>query len=441
MKIAVAGTGYVGLVAGVVFANIGNSVTCVDIDQNKVELMKKGVSPIFESGLEELMKNNKERLDYTTDYKRAYESADVIFIAVGTPEQSDGSANLTYVYNVCEQIVESIIKDTVVVIKSTVPVGTNDKIASFFEEKLVNKNIKVAVVSNPEFLAQGTAVRDALYASRIVLGIEDDWAIDIMEKLYAPLLKEPYNQVMVKMNKRASAEMTKYASNGFLALKISYINEIANLCEKVGANIEDVTKGMGYDPRIGNRFLKSGIGYGGSCFPKDTKALYHISKEVDSEIRLIRETIEINKEQKTKLFKQAYNDFNGELKGKKVAILGVTFKPGTDDLREAPSIDNVKLLLESGADVTVFDPVGLNNFKKIFGDQITYEDNIEEAILDKEIVFILTEWPEIIEFSLEKYIKLMKKPFIYDGRNCYKLSDVKKSKILKYYSIGRETIN
>ncbi len=440
MKIAVAGTGYVGLVSGVSFAHIGHNVTCVDVDEKKVELMKKGKSPIYESGLEELMVKNKERLDYTTDYKSAYANADVIFIAVGTPEKDDGSADLSYVYDVCEQIAQSIIKDTVVVIKSTVPVGTNDKIASFFKEKMAKKNINVAVVSNPEFLAQGTAVRDTLYAPRIVIGVEDEWAEKIMDNLYAPFLKEPYNQVLLKMDKRVSAEMTKYASNNFLALKISFVNEIANLCEKLGANIEDVTKGMGLDPRIGDKFLRAGIGYGGSCFPKDTKALHHLSKEFDSELSLVRDTIEINKRQKVKLFYQAYNDFNGNLEDKKVAILGVTFKPGTDDLREAPSIDNVKLLLNHGVDITVFDPVGLDNFKKIFGDKVKYEDSVESAILDKDIVFIMTEWPEIINFPLENYSKLMKTPIIYDGRNCYNINEAKKIKRLQYKSVGRKFI-
>ena len=441
MKIAVAGTGYVGLVAGVAFASIGHDVTCVDVDEKKIEIMKKGICPIYEQGLEELMINNKDRLDYTIDYKTAYQNADVIFIGVGTPEQVDGSANLTYVYNVCEQIIDSINKNTVVVVKSTVPVGTNDKLAKLFNDKLKDKDYKVAVVSNPEFLAQGTAVRDTLYAPRIVIGVEDKWAEGLMDKLYAPLLKEPYNQTLVKMDKRASAEMTKYASNDFLALKISYVNEIANLCEKLGANIEDVTRGMGFDSRIGNKFLKSGIGFGGSCFPKDTQALYWLSKQVGYEARLIRETIAVNKEQKIKLFHQAYNDFDGDLQNKNVAILGVTFKPGTDDLREAASIDNVKLLLEYGAKVTVFDPVGLQNFKKIFGDSITYCDDIESTIVDKDIVFIMTEWPEVITFPLEKYIELMKTPIIYDGRNCYTLEEVEKVKKLIYTSIGRKKIN
>lgn len=434
MEISVAGTGYVGLVAGVAFSEIGHNVTCVDVDVNKIVRMKNGECPIYEPYLQELMIKNKKRLDYTNDYKKAYLNADVIFIGVGTPEQSDGSANLTYVYKVCEQIVESIKSDKVVVIKSTVPVGTNDKIAFYFTKKLKNK-CRVAVVSNPEFLAQGSAVHDTLYAPRIVVGVQDEWAEKIIDELYAPLTREPYNQILLKMN-RCSAEMTKYASNDFLALKISYINEIANLCEKLGANIEDVTKGMSYDSRIGNKFLKAGIGYGGSCFPKDTKALYWLSKKVGVEARLVRETIEVNKEQKVKLFSKAYEEFHGDFNGKKVAILGATFKPDTDDLREGPSIDNIKLLLGYGADVHIYDPVGIENIKKMFGNEISYSQNIDKAILNAEICMIMTEWKEIRNYDKTKYTKLMKYPNVYDGRNCYSPDEMKKTGV-HYYSIGR----
>lgn len=434
MKIAVAGTGYVGLVAGVAFSEIGHKVTCVDVNKDKVEKMRAGTCPIYEPQLQELMNKNKANLEYTIDYKNAYNQADVIFIGVGTPEQPDGSANLTYVYKVCEQVVESIKSDKIVVIKSTVPVGTNDKIAFYFEQNLKSK-CKVAVVSNPEFLAQGSAVHDTLYAPRIVVGVEDDWAEKILDELYEPLTREPYNQKLLKMN-RCSAEMTKYASNDFLALKISYINEIANLCEKLGANIEDVTKGMSYDPRIGDRFLKAGIGYGGSCFPKDTKALYWLSKKVGAETRLIRETIEVNKEQKVKLFTKAHEDFHGDFDKRKVAILGATFKPNTDDLREGPSIDNIRLLLGYGANIFIYDPVGLENIKKIFGERITYCKTIDEAIIDADLCMIMTEWKEIKEYNISKYSELMKSPYLYDGRNCYEIENVKKNHI-RYFSIGR----
>ena len=275
MKIAVAGTGYVGLVTGVALANIGHNVTCVDLDDKKIEIMKNGISPIYEKDLEDLMKKNSERLNYTTDYKNAYKDAEVIIVGVGTPERADGSANLDYVYAVCEQIAESVENDCVVVIKSTVPIGTNDDIEKFLRNNVKN-NVKINVASNPEFLAQGTAVRDTLFASRIVIGTECEEARKVLEKMYEPLTKDPYNVPILSTNRR-SAEMIKYASNDFLALKISYINEVANLCEKLGANIQDVSKGMGYDSRIGNKFLNAGIGYGGSCFPKDTKALHWLS--------------------------------------------------------------------------------------------------------------------------------------------------------------------
>lgn len=434
MKIAVAGTGYVGLVAGVAFSEIGHHVTCVDVNEEKVKKMSEGDCPIYEPHLQELMIKNSNRLNYTTDYKTAYKNADVIFIGVGTPEQPDGSANLTYVYIVCEQIIESIESDKVVVIKSTVPVGTNDKIAFYFDKKLKNK-CKVAVVSNPEFLAQGSAVHDTLYAPRIVVGVQDDWAEKIIDELYEPLTKEPYNQTLLKMN-RCSAEMTKYASNDFLALKISYVNEIANLCEKLGANIEDVTKGMSYDPRIGDRFLKAGIGYGGSCFPKDTKALYWLSKKVGAETRLIRETIEVNKEQKIKLFTKAHEDFYGNFDGKKVAILGATFKPNTDDLREGPSIDNIRLLLGYGAEIYIYDPVGLDNVKNIFINRINYCNTIDDALKDADICMIMTEWTDIENYDISRFLELMKTPYVYDGRNCYN-PKIMKEKGIHYFSIGR----
>lgn len=434
MKIAVAGTGYVGLVAGVAFAEIGHDVTCVDIDDKKVQIMEQGICPIYEEGLQELMVKNKKRLTYTLDYKNAYKNAEIIFIGVGTPEKADGSANLSYVFEVVDNIIESIEKDTVIVVKSTVPVGTNDKIEKYCKEKLLNK-CKIAIVSNPEFLAQGNAVKDTLFAPRFVIGVEDEWAEKIMERFYYPLTKEPYCQTMVKTN-RASAEMIKYASNDFLALKISYINEIANLCEKLGANINDVTKGMGLDSRIGNRFLQAGIGYGGSCFPKDTKALHWLSKQVGCESILIRDAIAVNQKQKTKMFFQLFNDFNHNIKDKKIAVLGVTFKPNTDDLREAPSIDNVKLLLNHDAKVCVFDPVGLDNFKKIFGDSIDYSNSIDECIMGADACMIMTEWNEIKSYDMNGFSNFMKEAIIYDGRNCFSLNPIDSTRIT-YKSVGR----
>ena len=429
-KIAVAGTGYVGLVAGVCFAEKGHQVMCVDVDEEKVKTMKKGISPIYEQDLEELMqKNYKEgRLDYTTDYKKAYKDADAIFIGVGTPEQPDGSANLSYIATVSRQIAESIEKDCLVVVKSTVPIGTNDKVEQFIKDFLVH-NVKVEVASNPEFLAQGTAVRDTLEAKRIVIGTESKEAEKMLMEIY-----EPFELPTVSVSRR-SAEMIKYASNDFLALKISYMNDIANLCELVGANIEDVAKGMSYDPRIGSNFLRAGIGYGGSCFPKDTKALKYLAKQNGYRLKTVEAAVDVNSEQKTKLYKKACDrliTFNGL----KVAVLGLAFKPGTDDLREAPSLDNVELLLKQGANIYAYDPVAEENFKKKYPDQITYVKTPNEALKQANVCFIFTEWKEIKEIKPETYKKLMKTPLVYDGRNIYGLEEMKNANV-EYYSIGR----
>ncbi len=450
-RIAVAGTGYVGLVAGVCFAEVGHQVTCVDIDENKINLMKQGISPIYEVGLEELMQKNyaNGRLNYTIDYKSAYKDADVIFIGVGTPELSDGSANLSYIATVARQIAEIIEKDCLVVVKSTVPVGTNDKVEQFIHDFLphdgeiligngsgADKKIRVEVASNPEFLAQGSAIHDTLHAARIIIGTESKWAEEILNKIY-----KPFNLPIVSVN-RKSAEMIKYASNDFLALKISYMNDIGNLCELVGADIQDVAKGMSFDERIGSKFLNAGIGYGGSCFPKDTKALEYLAKQHGYDLRTVKATIDVNTDQKTMLYKKACKrliTFNGL----KVAVLGLTFKPGTDDLREAPSLENVPLLLEQGAEVYAYDPVGVNNFKKYYPEGqkkrgiIKYAENIQETLEGANVCFIFTEWGEIKEVTPKEYKKLMKTPLVYDGRNIYRSKDMKEAGV-EYYSIGRK---
>lgn len=433
MNIVVAGTGYVGLVTGACLSEVGHTVTCVDIDEKKVEIMKQGISPIYEPGLDELLERNyKEgRLDFTTDYANAYKNADIVFIGVGTPERVDGSANLDYVFGVCKQIAENVTKDCLVVVKSTVPIGTNDRVEEFLKENVVN-NVHIEVASNPEFLAQGTAVVDTLHASRIVIGVESRKAEEKLRYVY-----ERFNQPIVVTNRR-SAEMIKYASNDFLALKISFMNEMANVCEIVGADIQDVAKGMSYDSRIGNKFLNAGLGYGGSCFPKDTKALHWLANDSGYEIKTIKATIEVNENQKYKLFRKAKQEF-GSLKGMKVAVLGLTFKPGTDDLREAPSIPNVRRLLDEGAEIVAYDPVGVNNFKKLFPTEITYVNTPEETLVDADMAFIFTEWNEIKELKLSKYEELMNTSIIFDGRNCYNLDDVYNYKI-DYYSIGRQSV-
>jgi len=441
LNIAVAGTGYVGLVSGVCMAHRGHYVTCVDIDEKKITMMQQGISPIYEQDLEELMYVNEERLSYTTDYKSAYKNADAIFIGVGTPEQPDGSANLSYIATVARQIAETVEKDCLVVVKSTVPVGTNDKVEQFIKDFLVN-NVKVEVASNPEFLAQGTAVRDTLEAARIIIGTNSIKAEDTLMAIY-----EPFGLPIVSVSRR-SAEMIKYAANDFLALKISYMNDIANLCELVGADIEDVARGMGYDSRIGSKFLNAGIGYGGSCFPKDTKALDYLATLHGYELRTVKAAIDVNNDQKVLLYKKACQrliTFNGL----KVAVLGLTFKPGTDDLREAPSLDNVPLLLAQGADIYAYDPVGSENFRKRFPEtsserdreygkgSIHYVRSAEAALDGANVCFIFTEWGEIKAVMPEDYKRLMRTPLVYDGRNIYDVKEMRESGV-EYYSIGRK---
>ena len=435
-KIAVSGTGYVGLVAGVCFAEVGHQVICVDVDEEKIKMLKQGISPIYEAGLEELLKKNLAagRIDFTTDYKLAYKDADAIFIGVGTPEQPDGSANMYYIATVARLIAESAEKDCLVVLKSTVPVGTADNVEQFIKDFLVN-GVKIEVASNPEFLAQGSAVHDTLHAARIIIGTESKWAEDMLKQIYAP-----FKLPIVTVSRR-SAEMIKYASNNFLALKISFMNDIANLCELVGADIQDVALGMSYDERIGSRFLNAGVGYGGSCFPKDTKALLYLARQNGYELRTVKAAIDVNKDQKTILYRKASKRLI-TFSGLKVAVLGLTFKPGTDDLREAPSLDNVPLLLEQGADIYAYDPVGMNNFKKKYPEgqhkngSITYVDNIEEALNNANVCFVFTEWDEIKAVKPEVYKKLMRTPLVYDGRNIYNTQDMEAAGV-EYYSIGR----
>lgn len=437
MEIVVAGTGYVGLVAGVCFAEKGHNVTCVDTDERKVALMEKGISPIYEKDLEELMRKNYAagRLHYTMDYKNAYKEPDAIFIGVGTPEQPDGSANLSYIATVSRQIAENIEKDCLVVVKSTVPVGTNDKVEQFIHDFLVHKEVKIEVASNPEFLAQGSAVHDTLHAARIVIGTESSMAEELLQKIY-----EPFHLPVVSVSRR-SAEMIKYASNDFLALKISYMNEIANLCELVGANIEDIAKGMSYDERIGSDFLKAGIGYGGSCFPKDTKALKFIARQHGYTLKTIEAAVDVNERQKTRLFHKAC-DRMITFQNLRVAVLGLAFKPGTDDLREARSVDNIQLLLENGADIFAYDPVAESNCKKNFPEgtyekgSITYVSSPEAALEGANICFVFTEWKEIKEIKASEYKKLMQTPLVYDGRNIYNPSAMAVEGV-EYYSIGR----
>lgn len=436
MKIAVAGTGYVGLVAGVCFAEAGHDVTCVDVDEKKVEIMRQGISPIYEEGLEELMRKNNARgtLHFTTDYREAYRDAQAIFIGVGTPEMPDGSANLSYIATVSRQIAETVERDCLVVVKSTVPVGTNDKVEQFIKDFLVH-DVKVEVASNPEFLAQGTAVHDTLHAARIIIGTQSREAEEMLKEIYAP-----FGLPIVSV-KRRSAEMIKYACNDFLALKISYMNDIANLCELVGADITDVAKGMSYDERIGARFLNAGIGFGGSCFPKDTKALKFLAREHGYQLRTVEACVEVNSVQKVRLFEKAKERMIS-FSGLKAAVLGLTFKAGTDDLREAPSIDNLKLLLSAGADVYAYDPKGEERAKQLFpagkgeAGSMQYVGSPEEALSGANICFVFTEWGEIKAIEPKRFKELMHTPLVYDGRNLYDPGQMKEAGV-EYYSIGR----
>ena len=429
MKLAVAGTGYVGLVAGVCFAEKGHTVTCVDVDEQKIERMRAGESPIYEEGLEELLKKNlsEGRLFFTADYKSAYVDADAIFIGVGTPELPDGSANLSYIATVCREIAESVTRNCLVVVKSTVPVGTNDKVEQYIRDNLM-ADVTVRVASNPEFLAQGKAVYDTLHATRIIIGTEDETAERILREIY-----EPFGLPVVSVSRRSS-EMIKYACNNFLALKISYINDIANLCELVGASIDDVAEGMRFDPRIGAKFLNAGVGYGGSCFPKDTKALRYLAKQNGYELRTVDAAVEINTAQKTRLFEKAKKRFM-TFENLKVAVLGLSFKPGTDDLREAPSVDNVKLLIEHGAQVTCYDPVAAENFSRRYPN-IPIANTPQEALKGAFCCFVFTEWDEIKRLKPETFKQNMRIPLVYDGRNIFDPDEMRRADV-EYYSIGR----
>lgn len=432
MNIVVVGTGYVGLVTGVALAHIGHQVTCVDVDEEKVERMKRGISPIYEPGIEPLMKGNMEanRLFFTTDGVRAYQEADVIYIAVGTPENEDGSANLAYLKQAVRDIASAVTKDVIVVTKSTVPVGTNHEIQRMFKQ--LAPHVHIDVVSNPEFLREGSAVHDTFHGDRIVIGADDERAAAVVADIHRPF------GIPIFHTDIRSAEMIKYASNAFLATKISFINEIANICEKVGADVEQVAAGMGMDERIGSSFLRAGIGYGGSCFPKDTKALAKIAANIDHDFELLKAVIEVNNKQQRKLIEKAKERF-GRLAGKRVALLGLSFKPNTDDMREAASLVVARELVAEQAIVVAYDPIAMNKAKSVLPKEVIYASRVEEALKDADAAMILTEWDEFRQLDLSVYVKQMKTPIIFDGRNCYALHDVARYPI-EYYSIGRKPI-
>jgi len=432
MEIAVVGTGYVGLVTGVCLTEIGHYVTCIDIDEDKINLMREGISPIYEPGLSDLMKKNIDegRLTFTSNHSEGFANKKVIYIAVGTPQTKEGKADLQYVEKVAADIGHHINNDVIVVTKSTVPVGTNEKVREIIRE-LVNGKFEVEIVSNPEFLREGSAVQDTFHGDRIVIGADSDKAASVLEEI-----NRPFGIPIYKTDIR-SAEMIKYASNAFLATKISFVNEISNLCEKLGANVEDVATGMGMDDRIGNKFLKAGIGYGGSCFPKDTSALVQIAGYVQHDFNLLKSVIEVNNDQRRLLVKKAKERF-GNIEGKRVAVLGLAFKPNTDDMREAASITLCEELIQSGAEVVAYDPIAIPNAKKILPQSIQYADSVENALENADFAFIVTEWDEVKNTELDVYIKKMKTPVIFDGRNCYALEEAAKYAV-EYHSVGRKT--
>jgi len=436
MKISIIGTGYVGLVQGACFADTGNNVLCMDIDEKKIANLKRGIIPIYEPGLEEMVRRNAQdgRLEFTANLKMAVEKSSIIFLCLPTPQSDDGSADLSRVLKVSESIAEYLNEDKIIVSKSTVPVGTVDRIRQIIRKKAKHD---FEVVSNPEFLKEGAAVQDSLKPDRIVIGTRNKKTIGIMTELYAPFVRTG-NPVLF-MDER-SAEMTKYASNAFLASKISFMNELANLCEKVGADIDWVRRGMGTDPRIGPQFLFPGVGYGGSCFPKDVKALMKTSQENEYELKILRAVDEVNANQKKVLVRKLVKHFNGQLRGKCIALWGLAFKPQTDDMRDAPAIEIINALLDLEADIRVHDPIALTRAKVLYDGKIEFCENSYDALKGAEALLIVTEWNEFRRPDLKRMKSLMKKPVVFDGRNIYDPKDMKEAGFT-YHGIGRKSID
>ncbi len=432
MKISVIGTGYVGLVVGTCFAETGNDVICVDIDEKKVRMLRKAKSPIYEPGLEELIKKNihEKRLSFTTDIQQAIKKTEVIFLALPTPPLEDGSADLQHVLAVAKQIGQSMNGYKVVVNKSTVPVGTVDKV---HEAILKYTKHEFDVVSNPEFLKEGAAVMDFLKPDRIVIGTRSRRAIKIMEDLYSPFIRT--GNPFIVMDERSS-ELTKYAANSMLATKISFMNEVANLCERVGADVEMVRKGVGSDPRVGPQFLFAGVGYGGSCFPKDVSALVKTSEQYKYDFSILNAVMYVNKNQRMLFTKKILSYFKNDIKKKHIAIWGLSFKPNTDDMREAPSVTIIKELLKHGASVSVYDPVAMKEAKRYLGNSVRYCKNDYDALRGAEALVVVTEWHEFRRPDFDKMKKLMSNYVVFDGRNLYDAA-VMREKGFEYFSIGR----
>lgn len=436
MKITIVGTGYVGLVTGACFAEVGHDVTCVDVDVKKIENLRKGILPIYEPGLEEIVSKNasKKRLTFSTDIALSIEQSEVAFIAVGTPPGEDGRADLKYVLAVATSIGESIQDYIVVVTKSTVPVGTAKKVKDAIVKALNKRkvNIPFDVASNPEFLKEGAAVDDFLKPDRIVIGVESEKAEERMRKLYKPFL---LNNHPIHFMDIASSEMTKYAANAMLATRISFMNDIANLCEIVGADVNEVRTGIGSDGRIGNKFIYAGIGYGGSCFPKDVKALIKTAHEHGYEMRVLNAVEHVNEKQKSVLFDKIKKHYDGKLSGKTFGMWGLSFKPKTDDMREAPSLVLIEKLLKAGAHVIAYDPVAMKEAKHILQDTIKYVTNEYDAVKNADALIIVTEWPEFRSPDWERINAALKEKTIFDGRNIYSAAEMR-SQGYSYYGIG-----
>lgn len=436
MKITIVGTGYVGLVTGTCFAEMGTDVCCVDVDMEKISALQRGIPPIYEQGLAELLKKNlqKGRISFTTSIEQGVEDSEVVFCAVGTPPDEDGSADLSYVLEVAREVGQYMKSYMLVVTKSTVPVGTAQKVRAAIQEELDNRGSKLTfdVASNPEFLKEGAAVKDFMYPDRIVVGVESEKAKEVMNRLYKPFTLNGHPVIFMDI---ASAEMTKYAANSMLATRISFMNDIANLCELVGADVGCVRKGIGSDSRIGSKFLYPGIGYGGSCFPKDVKALVKTAEGKGYTMKVLKAVEEVNQAQKSLLVRKFLRHFDGKVKGKTVAFWGLSFKPGTDDMREAPSLVMIDELLKAGCRIKVHDPISMTECKRRLGDAVIYCHDIYEAADGADAVFMVTEWNEFRLPEWERVKKHLVNPVIFDGRNLYDRDELRKAGFT-YYGIG-----
>lgn len=439
MKITIIGTGYVGLVTGTCFSEVGVDVTCIDINQEKIENLNKGILPIYEPGLEEMVLRNtqKKRLQFSTSLASNIKNSEVAFIAVGTPPDEDGSADLKYVLAVAASIGEHMEQPLVVVTKSTVPVTTAEKVRAAVQNELDKRGVKIDfyVASNPEFLKEGAAIDDFMKPDRIVVGTDRPEAEEIMRKLYKPFLMNGHPIIFMDI---PSAEMTKYAANAMLATKISFMNDVANLCEIMGADVNMVRKGIGSDARIGTKFIYPGVGYGGSCFPKDVKALIKTAKEKNYNMRILNAVEEVNENQKEVLFNKVNTHFKGDLKGKKFALWGLSFKPKTDDMREAPSLVIIEKLINAGATVIAYDPVAMHEAERMIGKKISFADDMYDSVNNADALLIVTEWPEFRVPNFEELSKRLKQKVLFDGRNIFDTQDMKKLGY-SYYCIGIKT--